>query len=89
MMPTIIRHTIHVMYTIRTAIICCTILYTILYYTLGIIHAGIGKISFTPEQILDNIRAFMIALNDSKPEGYKGWCIYICVFVIYVRVCSL
>ena len=38
----------------------------------GIIQAGIGKVSFTPEALLDNIRSFMVAVSDVKPEGYKG-----------------
>jgi large subunit ribosomal protein L1 len=38
----------------------------------GIVHAGIGKVSFTREKLLDNIRAFMIAVFDVKPEGMKN-----------------
>ena len=38
----------------------------------GIIQAGIGKLSFKNEQILDNIRSFMVAISDVKPEGFKG-----------------
>ena len=38
----------------------------------GGILAGIGKISFTQENILENIRAFMLSIMDNKPEGYKG-----------------
>jgi large subunit ribosomal protein L1 len=38
----------------------------------GIIHAGIGKVSFTDEAILANVRAMMEALNRSKPSGAKG-----------------
>jgi large subunit ribosomal protein L1 len=38
----------------------------------GIIHAGIGKASFTEEQLLANVRAMMDALNRSKPSGAKG-----------------
>ena len=38
----------------------------------GIIQAGIGKISFTKEALLENIRYFMVAISDVKPEGYKG-----------------
>lgn len=34
--------------------------------------AGIGKLSFTDEQLKDNIRAFMIALSDAKPDALKG-----------------
>ncbi len=38
----------------------------------GIVHAGIGKLSFTDAALLDNIRAFMVAVADAKPEGLKG-----------------
>uniref|UniRef100_K3WYK8 Ribosomal protein n=1 Tax=Globisporangium ultimum (strain ATCC 200006 / CBS 805.95 / DAOM BR144) TaxID=431595 RepID=K3WYK8_GLOUD len=38
----------------------------------GIIHAGIGKASFSEEALLENVRAFMVALGDAKPEGAKG-----------------
>ena len=38
----------------------------------GIIHAGVGKASFTPERIADNVRAFVDAVNKAKPSGAKG-----------------
>ncbi|HYD44718.1 MAG TPA: 50S ribosomal protein L1 [Phenylobacterium sp.] len=38
----------------------------------GIIHAGIGKASFTEEAILANARALVDALNKAKPSGAKG-----------------
>jgi len=38
----------------------------------GIIHAGVGKASFTPERLADNIRAFVDAVNRAKPSGAKG-----------------
>ncbi|MFN3524379.1 MAG: 50S ribosomal protein L1 [Phenylobacterium sp.] len=38
----------------------------------GIIHAGIGKASFTDEAILANVRAVIDALNKAKPSGAKG-----------------
>ena len=38
----------------------------------GIIHAGIGKASFTDDQILANVRALVDALNKAKPSGAKG-----------------
>jgi large subunit ribosomal protein L1 len=38
----------------------------------GIIHAGIGKASFTEEALLANVRALVDALNRSKPSGAKG-----------------
>ena len=38
----------------------------------GIIHAGVGKVSFTDEQLAENIRAFVDAVNRAKPSGAKG-----------------
>ena len=38
----------------------------------GIVHAGIGKASFTEDALLANVRALMEALNRSRPSGAKG-----------------
>ncbi len=38
----------------------------------GNIHAGIGKISFTDEQIKDNFETFIKAINRHKPAASKG-----------------
>jgi large subunit ribosomal protein L1 len=38
----------------------------------GIIHAGIGKASFTEEALLANVHAMVNALNRAKPSGAKG-----------------
>jgi large subunit ribosomal protein L1 len=38
----------------------------------GIIHAGIGKASFTDEALLANVKAMIDALNKAKPSGAKG-----------------
>ncbi len=38
----------------------------------GIIHAGIGKASFSEDQILANVKAFADAVNRAKPSGVKG-----------------
>ena len=38
----------------------------------GIIHAGIGKASFTAEAIAQNVRALVDAVNKAKPTGAKG-----------------
>ena len=38
----------------------------------GIVHAGIGKASFTDDALLANVRALVDALNKSKPAGAKG-----------------
>ena len=39
---------------------------------LGIVHAGIGKSSFSEDAIEANVRAFMGALMKAKPSGAKG-----------------
>ena len=39
----------------------------------GVIHAGIGKGSFTEEELLDNIKSFMNTIQSVKPESFgKG-----------------
>ena len=38
----------------------------------GIIHGGVGKVSFTEEALLENIRAFADAVQKAKPAGAKG-----------------
>jgi len=38
----------------------------------GVIHAGVGKASFTEEALVENIRAFADAVNKAKPSGAKG-----------------
>ncbi len=38
----------------------------------GIIHAGIGKASFTEEQIVENVKSFVIAIQKARPSGIKG-----------------
>ena len=38
----------------------------------GIVHAGVGKISFTDEAILANVKALVDALARAKPTGAKG-----------------
>ena len=38
----------------------------------GIVHAGVGKASFTEAQLAENIRAFVDAVNKAKPSGAKG-----------------
>src|ERR1700739_3719590 len=38
----------------------------------GIVHAGIGKVSFGAEQLAENVRAFVGAINRAKPTGAKG-----------------
>jgi large subunit ribosomal protein L1 len=38
----------------------------------GVIHAGIGKVSFTEEKLAENVRAFVDAVSKAKPAGAKG-----------------
>ena len=38
----------------------------------GIVHAGIGKASFSEEQIYENAKAFIEAIQKAKPQGAKG-----------------
>src|SRR3954468_16558997 len=38
----------------------------------GIVHAGIGKASFTDDALLANAKAMVEALNRSRPSGAKG-----------------
>jgi len=38
----------------------------------GIVHATIGRASFTPDQLKTNLTALMDALNKAKPSGVKG-----------------
>jgi len=38
----------------------------------GIIHAGVGKASFSEEAIKENVIAFVNAITKAKPSGVKG-----------------
>ena len=38
----------------------------------GVIHAGIGKVSFSDEKLAQNIRAFVEAVTRARPTGAKG-----------------
>jgi large subunit ribosomal protein L1 len=38
----------------------------------GIVQAGVGKASFPAEQIVQNVKAFVDAVNKAKPAGSKG-----------------
>ncbi len=38
----------------------------------GIVHAGVGKASFPPEKLVENIKAFADAVAKAKPSGAKG-----------------
>ncbi|MBW3544819.1 MAG: 50S ribosomal protein L1 [Bacteroidetes bacterium] len=38
----------------------------------GIIHASVGKVSFTPEKIMDNVREMLNTISRLKPSSAKG-----------------
>ena len=38
----------------------------------GIVHAGIGKVSFTEAALIENVRALVGAISRGKPTGIKG-----------------
>ena len=38
----------------------------------GIIHAGIGKVSFDDDKLLENARSLADAIQRAKPAGAKG-----------------
>jgi len=38
----------------------------------GIIHAGVGKASFSEEQILENVKTLLDAVLKAKPQSIKG-----------------
>jgi large subunit ribosomal protein L1 len=46
----------------------------------GIVHAGVGKASFTDAALADNVRAFVGAITRGKPSGVRG---------IYIKKVSL
>ena len=38
----------------------------------GVIHGGVGKASFAPAALVENVKAFVQAVNRAKPSGAKG-----------------
>jgi len=38
----------------------------------GLVHAGVGKMSFSEQALDENVRAFVAAINQAKPSGVKG-----------------
>lgn len=38
----------------------------------GVVHAGVGKVSFDEAKLVENVRAFVDAVQKAKPTGAKG-----------------
>jgi large subunit ribosomal protein L1 len=38
----------------------------------GVIHAGVGKVSFDEKKLAENVRAFVDAVSKARPAGAKG-----------------
>ena len=38
----------------------------------GIIHAGIGKMNFNEDDLVENLKAFCSSINKNKPDAVKG-----------------
>jgi large subunit ribosomal protein L1 len=38
----------------------------------GVVHAGVGKLSFDEAKLVENVRAFVSAVSKAKPAGAKG-----------------
>ena len=38
----------------------------------GVVHAGVGKVSFDEAKLVENVRAFVDAVQKAKPAGSKG-----------------
>lgn len=38
----------------------------------GIVHAGVGKVSFDADKLAENVKSFVDAINKAKPSGAKG-----------------
>ena len=38
----------------------------------GIIHAGVGKASFTQDKLTENVNAFLTSIQKARPSGAKG-----------------
>ena len=48
----------------------------------GIVHTSVGKVSFTPEQIVDNAKELISAILKLKPQALKG------TYMKGVAICS-
>ena len=38
----------------------------------GVVHAGIGKASFSEEKLAENVKAIIAAVSKARPSGAKG-----------------
>ncbi|MDA8585578.1 50S ribosomal protein L1 [Rhodobacteraceae bacterium] len=38
----------------------------------GVVHAGVGKVSFDETKLVENVRAFVEAVSKARPSGTKG-----------------
>ena len=38
----------------------------------GVVHAGVGKVSFDEAKLVENVKAFVSAVSKAKPAGAKG-----------------
>ena len=38
----------------------------------GIVHAGIGKLKFSDEDLMENLKTFYSSINKNKPDSVKG-----------------
>ena len=38
----------------------------------GIVHLGVGKVSFTEAQLLENLQAVLASIKSNKPASVKG-----------------
>ena len=38
----------------------------------GVVHGGIGKASFDEARLVENVKAFVQAVNRARPSGAKG-----------------
>ena len=38
----------------------------------GIVHAGIGKLNFSEDDLLENLKTFYLSITKSKPDAVKG-----------------
>jgi large subunit ribosomal protein L1 len=38
----------------------------------GVIHGGVGKVSFDDGKLVENVKAFVQAVSRAKPSGAKG-----------------